>query len=223
MKWIRNYDLFLFDFDGLLVNTEELHFAAYKQMCRARGFHLEWDLGAFFRAAHFDSQGLKNGIYQTFPELYAQEPKWEVLYAEKKTAYQQILEQGDVKLLPGVEGLLSSLEGADIRRCVVTNSPGVQIEAIKEKLPLLHSIPLWVTREYYKNPKPDPESYKKAIEMIGRPGDRIIGFEDSTRGLTALLRAGVKDAVLVCPLDHPQMGDPLPEGVRHFNSIVDLH
>lgn len=222
MNWIQNYDLFLFDFDGLLVNTEELHFAAYKEMCRARGFHLNWNLNTFFRAAHFDSQGLKQGIYQTFPELYIQEPKWEVLYAEKKAAYQRILEQGNVKLLSGVRELLIALERANIRRCVVTNSPQVQVEAIKQKLPLLHSIPLWVTREHYKKPKPDPESYKKAIEMIGQPGDRIIGFEDSTRGLKALLGAGVKEAVLICPLDHPQMDGPLPQGVRQFVSIVDL-
>ena len=33
MDWIKKYQLFLFDFDGLLVNTEEMHFLAYKQMC----------------------------------------------------------------------------------------------------------------------------------------------------------------------------------------------
>jgi len=195
-----DYDLFLFDFDGLLVNTEELHFAAYRQLCANHGFELKWSLPEFFQAAHFDAMGLRKALYTLFPKL---DPNWDVLYAEKKAIYQELLQAGSLSLMPGVEEFLSQL--GDARRCVVTNSPRVQVEAIQKKLPVLNSIPKWFTRECYDRPKPYPDGYLKAIEEIGMPGDRLIGFEDSTRGLQSLKAAGVKDAILICPPDHPQI------------------
>ena len=43
MEWIHHYQLILFDLDGLLVNTEQLHYQAYKNMLQARGFSLPSD------------------------------------------------------------------------------------------------------------------------------------------------------------------------------------
>jgi beta-phosphoglucomutase len=205
MQWIHKFDLFLFDFDGLLVNTEELHFAAYQAMCRKRGFDLTWSLSRFFEAAHFDATGLQKSIYQEFPALQQQEPRWDVLYAEKKKAYQELLEKGNLALLPGAGELLTALQEAGKRRCVVTNSAKVQIDLIKTKVPLLQTIPAWFTRESYQQPKPHPECYLTALKQLGQPGDRVIGFEDSMRGLKALREAGVAVTLLVCPLDHPQL------------------
>jgi len=212
MQWINQFDLFLFDFDGLLVNTEELHFAAYREMCKRRGYNLEWSLSQFFQAAHFDSSGLKKAIYQQFPALFEQEPRWEVLYAEKKECYQELLEEGDLSLMPGVDKVLTALEQAGKKRCVVTNSPKVQVDLIKEKLPLLKTIPVWLTRENYSEPKPHPECYLTALKQLAEPSDRVIGFEDSSRGLKALRDAGVPVTFLICPPDHPQMKQDLPEG-----------
>jgi beta-phosphoglucomutase len=216
-SWIKNYQLFLFDFDGLLVNTEELHFAAYITMCQRRGFKLAWSLEQFFSAAHFDAHGLKNAIYEEFPELYKQEPKWEVLYAEKKQAYMQLLESGKLSLMPGVSRLLKELDQEKILRCVVTNSTKEQVGRIQELLPELRSIPHWITRENYTHPKPDPECYRFAVKSYAKPGDRIIGFEDSFRGFQALSGADVK-AVLIAPTEHPQM-KTLPKDILYFNSF----
>ncbi len=224
-QWIEKYDLFLFDFDGLLVNTENLHFAAYREMCKRRGYNLDWSLSEFFEAAHFSATGLKEGIYRKFPELFKKEPSWDVLYAEKKACYQELLEKGALFLLPGVEEVLIALEKAGKRRCVVTNSPKIQVDLIKEKLPLLKTIPMWFTRETYQNPKPHPEGYLTAIKQLGQPGDNVIGFEDSTRGLQALRGAGVQAALLICPPDHPQMKEGFFEGIYFpsFELITDLH
>jgi len=223
MQWIQQFDLFLFDFDGLLVNTEELHFAAYREMCQQRGYRLDWTLFEFFQAAHFDAAGLKEAIYRKFPELQKQEPRWEVLYAEKKQRYQELLEKGDLSLMPGVAEVLKALERAGKRRCVVTNSTQLQADLIKEKIPLLKTIPHWFTRESYREPKPHPECYLTAINVLGQPGDRVIGFEDSTRGLQALREAGVASALLIGPSDHPQMKNFKGTYYPSFNSIVDLH
>lgn len=222
MQWIHKFNLFLFDFDGLLVNSEELHFLAYQEMCRDRGYVLTWDLPRFFKAAHFKATGLKEAIYAEFPRLCQEEPNWSVLYEEKKRSYQKLLEKGKINLMPGVQPLLEALKKHGIRRCVVTNSLYEQVEKIKDQNPILQSIPLWITREDYKEAKPAPDGYLLAIKKLGQAGDKIIGFEDSTRGLQALIAAKITQPVLISPAHHPQMADSLPKGVRHFTSLADI-
>jgi HAD superfamily hydrolase (TIGR01509 family) len=219
IKWIHQFQLFLFDFDGLLVNTEHLHFAAYTKMCAERGYKLEWDFEQFCTAAHFDSTGLRDAIYAAFPALYAQESRWEVLYAEKKRQYLDVLRSDELQLMPGAARLLSAIKDAKIKCCVATNSPKEQIEYIKERLPVLESIPIWFTREDYSKPKPDPEVYLKAIAQLAEKGDRIIGFEDSIRGLKALIGAQVP-GVLIRPKHYPQAEKITPW--RHFESLEEI-
>jgi beta-phosphoglucomutase len=219
MDWIHNYQLFLFDFDGLLVNTEKLHFAAYVEMCKGRGFVLDWDFNKYCSIAHSDDTALRKAIYWQFPKLFEQEPDWMVLYAEKKRAYFRLLEEGRLELMPGVEKLLKALEKANIKRCVVTHSLREQVDYIKEKLPLLNTIPVWITREDYTRAKPDPDGYLRAIERLGEPGDMIVGFEDSLRGFKALSGTSAKP-VLICRDDHPQMREM--RGITHFNSLEQV-
>jgi beta-phosphoglucomutase len=222
MIWINQFDLFLFDFDGLLVNTEQLHFDAYIGMCRARGFILNWDFNRFCKAAHFESTGLRDAIYAEFPALYAQEPEWEVLYEEKKIAYLNCLKGGKLQLMPGVEPLLKALEQADIKRCVVTNSLKEQIDLIKACLPILQSIPHWITRECYDRSKPSPDAYLKAMELFKAPEDEVIGFEDTSKGLRALKAAGADVNVLICPSDHPQLETMPFQDFVHFTSFEEI-
>ena len=86
---------------------------------------------------------------------------------------------------------------------------------------MLHSIPHWITREDYKNPKPSPDGYLEAIKRLAKPGDAIIGFEDSRRGLTALIQAGVH-AVLVNNMDAPMLEEFRNRGVPTFSSLEDV-
>ncbi|MBI3211630.1 MAG: HAD family phosphatase, partial [Simkania negevensis] len=86
MDWIERYELFLFDFDGLLVDTEPLHFEAYRKLCQERGFELEWDFKTFCKIAHAKASGTRDALYELFPDLFRQEPNWAILYAEKKGA-----------------------------------------------------------------------------------------------------------------------------------------
>lgn len=215
MDWIRDFQLFLFDFDGLLVNTEHVQFQAYINMMAKRGYDLGWSFTKFCELAHLNSSAMKEAIYTQFPDL---DPNWELLRAEKIEQYNQLLRVGKVELMPGVERLLKALKEKDIRRCVVTNSSLDQVEAIRSQLSVLKTLPHWITREDYEKPKPSPEGYLKAIAMYGKKGDRIIGFEDSVRGLTALKQTPALP-VLICPAHHPLLEIALEDGGLHFESF----
>lgn len=217
MNWIQKFQLFLFDFDGLLVNTEHLHFQAYRNMLARRGVQLDWSFAHYCELAHLNPSALKEELYAQFPDLPL---NWDQLYREKKEAYLELLASGKVELMPGVEQLLTELAEKRTRHCVVTHSTLEQTQLIRAQHPVLQAIPAWITREDYEQPKPNPECYLKAISLYGQPGDRIIGFEDSIRGLQALRQTPAL-AVLICPAHHPLL-EMAAEDALHFESLEQI-
>ncbi len=221
MEWFDHYQLFLFDCDGLLVNTEELHYKAYCQMCAARGFHLDVTFDVYFQQATADSSGPEKLVYGALPELKQQEPHWDVLYKEKTAAYLDILTREGAPLLPGVAALLELLARMKKKRAVVTHSKKAFTSLISTQNPILNSIEHWITREDYEHPKPAPDGYLHAIKMLAEPGDRVIGFEDSLRGLQALIAADVTP-VFISPFAATRAAAHA-QGVSVFSSMNDLH
>ena len=218
MNWIKHFELFLFDMDGLLVNTEELHYLAYQRMCLQRGVKLDWSFPRYCEAAHYDSTALRDQIYASFPKLHEQEPRWDILYTEKKQAVVDLINEGVVHPMPGAERLLKALDSAGIKRCVVTHSPDELVQAVRKQNPILNTIPNWITRHDYTHPKPNPESYLKAIQKLAAPEDRIIGFEDTPRGLRALLGTPAT-SVLISTIDYPEIPSFIEQGALHFCSL----
>jgi len=221
MTWIKNYQLFLFDFDGLLVNTEEIHFLAYRRMCEGRGFSLDWSFERYCKSAHYSADALQHDVYNTFPELKALEPSWDILYAEKKKAIMQLLSEGAVRLMPGVEELLTELAALNVKRCVVTHSADDLVSIVRKKNPVLDTIPFWITRRDYSHPKPHSECYLKAIKDHQLEGERVIGFEDTPRGMQALMGTDAQ-AVIICTAEYPEIPSFIRHGALHFNSFEDV-
>jgi beta-phosphoglucomutase len=221
MDWIDRYGLFLFDLDGLLVNTEELHYQAYKEMLKKRGFSLLWDFSTYFKIAQQDASAPRCFIYKEFPDLYKMEPNWELLYAEKKREYLALLHRSPVPLFPGVAQFLRLLEAKNKPRCVVTHSGRSLVDVISAKNPILQSIPHWFAREDYNAPKPSPDGYLKAIATLASDDTPVIGFEDSIRGMRALL-ATRAEAILVNGMEAETRALFANEGVPTYSSFEEI-
>ena len=207
MKWIHDFQLYLFDFDGLLVDTEILHYKAYTTTLAKYKIDFPLTLDRFYQLAHASATALRDAI--------GRKVGWEEFYRDKKKCYQELLDNEAVALMPGAERLLTALASADLRRCIVTNSTRPNLERAARLQPILKSLS-WITREDYREPKPHPECYQLAIALHGQPGDRIIGFEDSLRGFEALSEASVQVPVLVTTIHKP------PQGALCVPSLDDL-
>lgn len=221
MDWIHNYKLFLFDFDGLLVNTEEIHYLAYQKMLKAHGIDLDWDFDRYCQAAHYGAHALRDQVYALYPSLKREEPDWTKLHAEKQRILSELFEKGAVHLMPGVANLIQTLHAHGVSSCVVTHSPDYLVKLVRKQHPVLDLIPFWVTREQYSNPKPSSECYLKAIEMYSKPSDPVIGFEDTPRGLTALLGTRAT-AVLICQAQYPEISSFIQAGALHYPTIESI-
>jgi len=208
---------YLLDFDGLLVNTEPHHFAAYKAALAHFGVDLEWDYATYLNYAHRDCH--KEAFYRDYPILKERQPNFQALRAKKKEAYVEGLKHDAIDLMPGVESFIDTLilKGKNI--AVVTNSTQEEIAPIKAHHPILQRIDRWITRERYLNPKPAPDGYLEALSLF--KANRAIGLEDTVKGLKALHAAGV-EPILICPDDHPQLIEALPFPYTHLSSIAHV-
>lgn len=222
MNWINEFQLFLFDFDGLLVNTEEIHYKAYQKMCADRGFNFDWTFSRYCKAAHYRAEALQEQLYEYLPELYKAEPEWKVLYSEKTAALIEMYNQGDVQLMPGAKQLLEKLSIANVPRAVVTHSADKLVNIIRNQHPILNTIPYWITRHDYSMPKPNPECYLKAIEMHAPKDGKVIGFEDSPRGIHALLGTRAQP-VIVAKTDYPEIPQFESQGVIRLHSLEEIN
>jgi beta-phosphoglucomutase len=221
MDWIEAYDLFLFDFDGLLVDTEPVHYQAYQNVCAKWGLLLPWDMPTYLSIAHKHNTALKEAICHLFSEKRTPIPSWNDFYAAKKEEYMTLLPHSKAPLMPGVPTVLKELERLGKKRCVVTHSTRALVEPMRLSHQVLESIPHWITREDYDNAKPSPDGYLKAISLYAKKGDKIIGFEDSLRGVNSLLGTPAKP-VWICSGHYPLLDAELDKRVCHVPSFDHL-
>jgi len=216
-----SFDAYFFDFDGLLADTEPLHYKAYQKLLERRNLHLPWDFTTYCSFAHQKTEVFAEVMFSLFPSLKEEEPNWMVLREEKQAIYQELLTSQAISLMPGADKLLRLLSSQSKSLYVVTNATLRQITAIRKLQPLLNLIPTWITREDYKHPKPAPDCYLKALEIHGDPSCKVVGLEDTLRGVTALQAAHIT-SILILPHSYPKPHDNHLNNVLVFHSLEEL-
>ena len=218
LLWTSHFSLILFDFDGLLVNTEKIHYLAYKETLKKLGLNLSWDFQKYITIAHLKAEGIEEEVYKDFPELKEKEPVWKNIYRLKRETYLMLLQEIEIEWMPGALELLKALKALNVKTVVVTHSDSGQVNLIQSKLKELSLIDHWVTREDYKNPKPSSDCYQYAISRYASRNDTVIGFEDSPRGLSALLGTNAK-SVFVTTISYPETDLLCRQGAVHISSL----
>jgi beta-phosphoglucomutase len=206
--------LILFDFDGLLVDTEKLHHQAYEEALLSFDTPLNLDFSFYINLAHAASgTGLKDYIYKAFPDL---DGMWIDIRKKKIEIYSNLIET-KLDLMPYVEEFIRLITVKKIPSCVVTNSLKKDVDRIRNKIDALNMIPHWLTREDYENPKPAPDGYLKALSLFPHiKSSDCSGFEDTLKGVKALQGAKVRP-YLICNPNHPQLEDV--KNITHYPSF----
>lgn len=187
---IASYQYFLFDFDGLLINSEPLHFKAYKQAFERYDVLLANNFEEFIKLAHADPFWLKT-LEKKHKHIYG---KIEEIREYKHTLFNTLIESNTIELMPGVKELLIELSDKSMPACVVTNSMRAHVNIMKRPHEILNTIENWLCREDYEKPKPAADGYLKAKEF--HPNKKAIGFEDTLKGIEALNNAQVRPVLV---------------------------
>jgi putative hydrolase of the HAD superfamily len=173
----------IFDFDGLIVDTESVWFEAYKEVLQR--YEVELTLQKFSEVV-----GTSDEILFDFINSNLKEP------IEKELIEQMAKELVDEKLLDptlreNVEDYLISAKNAGLQIALASSSSREWVESFLKKLTIYEYFSVIKTKDDVKKVKPDSELYLKAIEEIGVQASEAIAFEDSLNGLIAATKAGL--------------------------------
>jgi beta-phosphoglucomutase len=175
----------LFDFDGVIADTENVHVAAWQRTFGAMGW-LESD-ETCSRAAEIDDRAF---VLEVFARRKIEEGDVEGWVARKQELTLALLADSP-RLYPGVNALVHRLAGK-VRLGVVTTTWRANVEAVLQASGLASAFDFIVAKEDVKAPKPDPEGYRLALAKLKLPGKDVVVLEDSPTGLQAARKAGAK-------------------------------
>ncbi|AAM72921.1 MAG TPA: HAD family phosphatase [Chlorobaculum sp.] len=174
----------LWDNDGLLVDSESLFFEMTRTFFAEAGLQVEaeyWGVEYLGNAKHSYQIAAELGLA---PELIPS------LLDRRNEAFVQRLRHS-VPLMPKVRETIEALAGT-VRLAIVTGSPRDKVLLMHGNNGLLDHFEVIVTDDEISNPKPHPEPYLKAMEMLGVKPERCLAVEDSQRGLDSAVAAGLR-------------------------------
>ena len=191
----------VFDFDGLILDTESALIRSYADVHAAHG--VPFDEALFLRAVgHVD---------YSFDPWLAFGPA--AVHADLE-AERQLLKKGRLELLtplPGVVALLDEARKAGLPIAIASNSEHAWVEPHLARLGLLDRFSFLACREDVPSPKPEPDLYKLVLNHLGLRAHEAVAFEDSHTGSLAAKRAN-----LWC------VAAPGPSTAHHDFGHVDL-
>jgi HAD superfamily hydrolase (TIGR01509 family) len=178
---MTRFDALLFDFDGVLLDSEPVHWACWREVLLPLGVSLEWE---FYRDRCI---GIDDRLML---QMMARDGRdWRELWArypEKKQRFRSRMMEAP-PFAPGLAGLLEELRGS-YRMAVVSSSSRSEIEPLLERAGLLGHFETIVGAESVKRYKPDPEPYLTAAERLGVKSPLVL--EDSEAGMASGRAAG---------------------------------
>jgi len=171
----------IFDFDGVIVDSEPLQHRAYNLVLERFGVRVgPEEYGREWIAA---GRGPEHAV-----RTYALPVTAEELRRLKDPIYHDLL-RASAALVPGVRAALARLGNA-FPLALATNSSQVDTAYILDRFELRAFFRAVVTREQYRNPKPAPDAFRTAAARLELAPERCAVVEDAYKGIVAAASAG---------------------------------
>ncbi|MCF7837427.1 MAG: HAD family phosphatase [Candidatus Marinimicrobia bacterium] len=186
----------LFDFDGVLADSEPFHYSSFLEAARPLGLALTWEeygqdwIGFDDRDLFLQAARRQQGRALPDDELAG-------LVAAKARAFQAAVAARGAALYPGAVALLRAA-AARLPVGICSGATRADIDLFLAATDLADCISVWVTADDVARSKPDPACYRLALERLGAVAghplapDRVVAIEDTPAGLTAARRAGIR-------------------------------
>lgn len=185
----------LWDMDGVIVDTFDGHYRAWKQLFTEMGcpFTLE-DFRRTF--------GMNNRlIFRTLLGYELEEETFQRLSERKEVCFREGI-RGSAQLLPGVAGWLERFRQMGLSQAVASSAPQANIDALLDELGVRGYFQAEAAGAELKG-KPDPAVFLLAAQLLGVHPAECLVIEDSVAGVEAARRAGMR-CVAVCTTNPPE-------------------
>jgi beta-phosphoglucomutase len=172
---------FIFDLDGVIVDTAKYHFLAWQKLANELGINF----------THEHNEELKGVSRVRSLELIlalgnitaSQEDKNKWLIQKNEDYLSYLVDMDEREILPGVVKVLEYLKNNN--QAIALGSASKNARPILEKTNIMHFFDAIVDGNDVSNAKPDPEVFLQAARKLGIINENAIVFEDSVAGIQA--------------------------------------
>ncbi|MBC2165184.1 beta-phosphoglucomutase [Listeria booriae] len=180
----------IFDLDGVITDTAEFHYLAWKKLADKFGIEIDRDFNETLKGVsrtdsleHILAYGGRSADFDAKEK--AEMAEW------KNDVYKEMIEAIQPSdILPGIESFLKELKEAGIRTAIASASKNA--EMILRLLGIRDQFDYVVDAAKITKSKPDPEVFLKALELLGLSADVCIGVEDAASGVDAIKDAKMR-------------------------------
>ncbi len=175
----------VFDFDGLILDTEMPVFRSWQEIYRS--YNLDLPLEEYAKCI-----GSSNQIFDPLTHLAKKLP-FEIDGLKLKQIQQQRELQllADEAILPGVESILQEAWKIGLPCAIASSSDRHWVIWNLERIGLKQFFPVIVTADEVERVKPHPDLFLRALDGLKILAKEAIGFEDSPNGINAAKQAGI--------------------------------
>lgn len=176
----------LWDLDGTLVDSGELHWWSWRDALGAEGIPVTYE-------QFLDSFGQKNDrILRLWLGPEATTQRIQRLADAKESEFRRLAATHGLQPLPGAAEWVRRLYDAGWKQAIASSAPRENVEVMLTALGLAPWFDAIVAAEDVTNGKPDPEVFLTAAARLGATPATSIVVEDAAAGIEAARRAGIK-------------------------------
>ena len=188
----------LFDFDGLMVDSEPHSIASWRAVLRERG--VELDAATLDRLLGLRLDETSRLLVERF-SLTASPAE----LGAAKTDYQIAHLAGNVRAMPGLKSLLVTIDRRGLRKAIASSGMRRYLEAALQMVGLAGRFSVIVSGEEVARGKPAPDVFLEAARRLGCSPAACLVLEDAPNGLQAAKAAGIR--VIAIPNDQSRQLD----------------
>lgn len=205
----------IFDLDGVIVKTDELHYRAWKRLADAEGIFFDREINNRLRGV--SRMASLEIILERSPRTYSAEEK-NRLASIKNQYYVELLKTlKPDDIMPGVTKTLEELKRRKILTAIGSSSKNAR--AILEQIKLANVFDAVADGNDIINSKPAPDVFLKAADMLGlRPAECAV-VEDAEAGIAAAKSAGML-AIAIFDAKRSRLADHKLEDIGELINII---
>lgn len=189
--------MIVFDFDGVIADSEKAHFEMFRQSLLDEGIELTWPEYCEKYLGYSDLECIKQVLTDKGQQCDSETV--ERIFQRKKALFAHFIEQNSL-IIPGVRRLLKELRSENIICSICSGALTEEIEFILNKERLRDFFTFIVSADDISRSKPDPEGYRLCLDRInvtdaGRtkvPAGQCVVIEDSLWGIRAAHAADMR-------------------------------
>ncbi len=180
----RKINLVIFDVDGVIFDSEPLHYRAKLEILQSYGLNESFDLKEYVGKPNKDLWTRiinENNLNASHEELEMRQFNLILGYVKNEN------------ILPskGLEELLTELRKNNYKTAIASSSNRYYVSCVLDNFRLSGYFDYSVTGDEVKFQKPSPDIYQKVLSISGVQKDSAIAIEDSTSGVQAAVSAGI--------------------------------